>query len=262
MAARGKRRGIAAILLVIALALPFRAALSQFFDLPPLPDPWQFGNVLIERQTGQTRFPPASFSHWSHRTRYTCRVCHFELGFAMKANTTEITEADNQAGLYCGACHDGETAFGHELGYCSYCHNYGFDGSRERFDALAELPRAPYGNKIDWIEALEQGLIDPQESILDEEFEPIEYTAPLELPADWQLIPPAGFSHEAHLEWLDCADCHPDIFNVKKKTTERFDMRYNLEGKFCGVCHMTVAFPMDNCKRCHPKMSTGVIPGE
>ena len=27
-----------------------------------------------------------------------------------------------------------------------------------------------------------------------------------------------------------------------------------LNGEFCGVCHLTVAFPMDDCQRCHPGM--------
>lgn len=261
MAAPGRKR-IRALLLTAALALPAGVTLAQFFDLPPLPEPWEFGNILIDRQTGQTQFPTVSFSHWSHRTRYTCRVCHFELGFAMRANATEITEAGNQAGEFCGTCHDGKTAFGHTLEYCSYCHNYGFDGSKKRFEQVSGLPATPFGNRIDWVDAFDNELITPQQTIYAEEHEPIEYTDALELEADWSLIPGASFSHEKHLQWLDCADCHPDIFNVKKKTTQRFDMRYNLEGKFCGACHMTVAFPMDNCKRCHPKMNTGQIPGE
>ena len=29
-----------------------------------------------------------------------------------------------------------------------------------------------------------------------------------------------------------------------------------LKREFCGVCHLTVAFPMDDCKRCHSKTSS------
>lgn len=43
-----------------------------------------------------------------------------------------------------------------------------------------------------------------------------------------------------------------DIFNIKKKTAKLFEMRYILEGKFCGVCHLDVAFPLDECELCHP----------
>ena len=31
--------------------------------------------------------------HSLHRMRHTCRVCHFELDFAMRAGLSEITEA-------------------------------------------------------------------------------------------------------------------------------------------------------------------------
>jgi c(7)-type cytochrome triheme protein len=246
------RKLFIAVLVVAVFAVP--TALSQFYKLPPLPEPSKYGAVLIERQTGETSFPTVSFSHWSHRTRYTCRVCHFELEFALQANATEITEQANLEGKFCGACHDGETAFGHTEEYCAHCHNYGKDGSRRRFADLENLPWAPFGNEIDWTRALEEGLINPKQSIVNEDYEPLQFTRKLDIPADWSLIPGAEFPHETHQKWLDCADCHPDIFNIKKKTTENFDMQYNLEGKFCGSCHLKVAFPLDDCSRCHPRM--------
>ena len=231
------------------------AATKQFFELPALPDRSEYGNILIDRQTGKRSMPPVSFSHWSHRRYYTCRVCHFELDFAMEANATEITEHGNLQGEFCGACHNGELAFGHTKEYCAYCHNYGMDGSKKRFEEVKNLPWARYGNEIDWVRALELGLIEPKQSILEKDFKPMEFTSKLELEADWGLIPGAEFPHDKHQQWLDCANCHPDIFNVKKKTTKHFDMQYNLEGKFCGACHLKVAFPMDDCRRCHPKMN-------
>jgi c(7)-type cytochrome triheme protein len=63
------------------------------------------------------------------------------------------------------------------------------------------------------------------------------------------------FSHEDHFRELDCSSCHPDIFNIKKKGTVDFSMDRNIFGDYCGVCHMRVAFPMNDCKRCHPSMS-------
>ncbi len=76
----------------------------------------------------------------------------------------------------------------------------------------------------------------------------------LKLEARWAMIPAAYFPHAEHQQWLDCANCHPDVFNIKKKTTEHFEMQYILEGKFCGLCHLRVAFPLNECKRCHPDM--------
>ena len=237
-------------------------AVSEFFKLPPLPHPSKYGNVLITRQTGDLVTPTVSFSHWSHRTRYTCRVCHFELEFAMQVNATEITEQDNRAGKYCGTCHNGEIAFGHTKENCVYCHNFGMDGSKDRFDDVKNLPWSSYGNRIDWGRALDEGLIKPKQSILEENYQPFKFTSKLELDADWGMIPGAEFPHDKHQQWLDCANCHPDIFNIEKKTTKHFDMKYNLEGKFCGVCHLKVAFPMDDCSGCHPDMSiSGSPPG-
>jgi hypothetical protein len=31
-------------------------------------------------------------------------------------------------------------------------------------------------------------------------------------------------------------------------------MDNNIFGNFCGACHMLVAFPMNDCRRCHPQM--------
>ena len=239
----------------VLFALGAATASSQFYDLPPLPHPSQYGNVLITRQTADMTMPTVSFSHWSHRTRYTCRVCHFELEFAMEANATEITEKDNRSGKFCGTCHNGEIAFGHTKEHCVYCHNFGMDGSQKRFESVKNLPWVTYGNEIDWVRAQEEGLIEPKQSVLEEDFQPIEFTRKLEIEADWGLIPGAEFPHDKHQQWLDCANCHPDIFNIKLKGTRHFDMQYNLDGKFCGACHLKVAFPMDDCKRCHPKMS-------
>jgi hypothetical protein len=70
------------ILALVALTVPI--AFAQFFDLPPLPEPAQYGNILITRQAETTNQLPVSFSHWSHRRHHTCRVCHFELGSGVR----------------------------------------------------------------------------------------------------------------------------------------------------------------------------------
>ena len=123
-----------------------------------------------------------------------------------------------------------------------------------RIAALRKLPKTKFGNRIDWVAAQDKGLITPVNSILESEFEPIPFNERFEVPAAWTLIPPAHFSHESHLRWLECADCHPDVFKIQKKGTEHFLMKNILEGHFCGACHLKVAFPLDNCRRCHPDM--------
>jgi c(7)-type cytochrome triheme protein len=240
--------------ILIILLLAAGVSTAQFFSLPERLPPGQYGNLLIRRIAGKNLRKAVSFSHWSHRMKYTCRVCHFELEFEMNVNATEITEEKNRAGQFCGACHDGKTAFGHTEENCRKCHNGRIAGNKAGFKALADFSKSPYGNGIDWVQAVEQGFVDPRQSIMDEEYSSMPFKKDFALDAGWAMIPPAFFSHEVHNRWLDCANCHPDIFNVKKKTTEHFEMRYILEGKFCGACHLNVAFPLDDCKRCHPGM--------
>ena len=54
-----------------------------------------------------------------HERKHTCRVCHSELDFAFKVNLSEITEAENQAGEFCGVCHM-TVAF--PMSDCKRCH--------------------------------------------------------------------------------------------------------------------------------------------
>src|SRR5512138_3087454 len=103
------------------------------WKFPPPPPPEQYGNVLITRLTSKSTHPPVAFSHWLHRRYFTCRVCHFELGFALKTNTTEITEAKIRKGEYCGACHNDRIAFGISEGTCSMCHTGKISSTDSRF---------------------------------------------------------------------------------------------------------------------------------
>ncbi len=232
---------------LVFLALHSTGRAQEFFDLPRALPPEEYGNLIISR-TGEE----AVFSHWLHRQKFTCRVCHFELEFNMQVNTTEITEEASKSGRYCGAagCHDGKAAFGHEKPYCEKCHDSPQPG-KKKFSKLSKLPKSKYGNGIDWVQAIDKGLIKPVNYLAVKPPSDIAVIKPLLLEAEWSGIPPAVFSHKMHVAWLDYNNCHPDIFNIKLKTTKHFSMKRILDREFCGVCHMTVAFPMDDCKRCH-----------
>lgn len=234
------------------LFLPAGSA-PQYWSFPPLPPARQYGNILINRTSEKNKVKPATFSHWSHRLQYTCRVCHLELEFEMKTNSTEITEKANQAGKFCGAggCHDGKAAFGHVKENCDKCHNGKIDYGSEKFDKFKNFPRTKFGNRVDWTKAVQSGLIKPKNHLLTDPGD-MSFDSTLDLRAEWSGIPPAIFPHKAHTQWLDCSNCHPDIFNIQKKTTKHFSMTLSLDGKFCGVCHLQVAFPIQDCKRCHP----------
>lgn len=228
---------------------------DQVWQFPKLPPPAQYGNVIINRLTRKSTHPPVVFSHWIHRRHYTCRVCHFELGFAMKTNGTEITEERSRRGEFCGACHNDRIAFGHTEENCRICHSGNIGYSDQRFAETNGFPPAKYGDKINWVKTLRKGFIAPRQSLNDASYEPIPFDKVLRLEPEWRGIKTrAVFNHTKHTEWLDCADCHPDIFNIQKKGTKHFRMEYMLEGKFCGACHLTVAFPIQDCKRCHPDL--------
>lgn len=241
----------AALLLCLLAAVD--AGARGFYALPALPEPHAFGNVLIDRTSTANGVKPVVFPHWIHRTRATCSVCHEELEFYMKAGATEITEAESRQGRFCGACHDGATAFTH-AGNCDRCHSGDVNAGREKFAnffSRKPFPSTPYGNGIDWVKALQRGLITPAR-YFETPSNDMPFDKELLLQAEMGNIPPAVFPHSTHNEWMNCSICHPSIFNIKAKTTKHFRMAAILKGEFCGACHLNVAFPMDDCGRCHP----------
>ncbi len=245
--------------IIALLSLTTKHALASWeMMMPSLLPPEEHGNILINRISDGNGVKAVTFSHWIHRQKFTCRVCHFELEFNMLANSTEITEAANKSGRYCGAsgCHDGKAAFGHEQPHCDTCHNDNLDYGKEKFGKLSKFPKSKFGNQINWVAALDKGLIHPVNYLTIKPPDNIVIIKPLMLEAEWSGIPAAIFSHKVHTQWLDCNNCHPDIFNIKKKTTKHFSMERILKREFCGVCHLTVAFPMDDCRRCHTNRSS------
>jgi c(7)-type cytochrome triheme protein len=239
--------------LIITIILGATASFAGIFDLPKPAPPDRYGTILIDRAAASGPSKAVVFSHWRHRARYSCRVCHFELGFELQVNASEITEADNRHGLFCGACHDGTEAFPvTDKAQCSRCHAGKIHSEKKAFKNFSEnLPKAAYGNEVDWVQAKE--ILKPRFALSEEE-KSLDFDKELLLQARWFNIPPAVFPHTVHAQFLDCANCHPDVFNIKQKTTEHFEMRFILEGKFCGACHLNVAFPLDDCMRCHPGM--------
>jgi c(7)-type cytochrome triheme protein len=260
-----------AVLSLVVLALLLCSDTGQAGDrgelgkvlqaMPPNGPFWKYGNVVMRRKSVKAGMAPVVFSHWNHRARYTCRVCHLELGFSMRSGDTGITREQYLSGKYCGACHDGKSAFSVRDGdssQCGRCHMKETRALEARFDKFAaKLPMASFGNGIDWAEAVRSGQIAPANSIRSEGFT-MQFPDKLKTPIKLGTTSPRSdvtFSHEDHFAELDCSSCHPDIFNVKKKGTEAFTMERNIYGNFCGVCHMLVAFPMNDCRRCHAQMS-------
>jgi c(7)-type cytochrome triheme protein len=229
--------------------------------MPPNGPFWKYGNVVLGSKSRKAGMAPVIFSHWSHRSRYTCRVCHQELGFSMRQGDSGINRSQSLAGKFCAACHNGTIAFTVKDGpqaQCKNCHMESTAALEEQFaEFSASLPMSPFGNGIDWAAALKNGSIAPVNTLASSG-QLIQFPAKLRQPLKLGTSSPrsdVSFSHEDHFAELDCSSCHPDIFNIKKKSTAAFSMDSNIFGGFCGACHMQVAFPMNDCKRCHKTMS-------
>lgn len=129
--------------------------------------------------------------------------------------------------------------------------NPGLKMLQEPKDVLPSLPRDYVGNKVNWIKALRDGVIEPRTNILPgtpirvEDLEVV-------LPRTGEM-PMVVFPHRQHTEWLDCSNCHEGLFKYKAGTTKGLNMFAVLQGEFCGRCHGAVAFPLTECKRCHSR---------
>lgn len=119
---------------------------------------------------------------------------------------------------------------------------------QEPRDALAVLAPDTAGNQVRWVEALERGQIVPRSTI--------QPGTEVRLREDDILLnlhggtPIVRFPHRAHTLWLDCSNCHEEVF-VSRTGANRLDMRKMLQGQQCGLCHGAVAFPLTECSRCH-----------
>ncbi len=251
--------------LVLFLVLLYALVNAETFGVKKrMPRPDEYGNVVIDNYSTKKHIAPVVFNHWLHRAKYTCRLCHVDIGFAMKAGGTGITELDNKSGLYCGACHNGKEAFGAEerhitgktIKNCDRCHSYGkkvkFKYNFYKF--TKGFPRARFGNRVDWLKAEEMGLIKLKDYLEEVSIK----RRALKIPKDMELkakeidMPDIIFSHRKHAVWNGCELCHPDIFGVKKGST-KFSMQDIFNGKYCGACHGKVSFPTYDCQLCHSK---------
>jgi len=236
------------------------------------PLPYDYGKVIINNFSEKEGLAPVVFDHWLHRAKFTCRLCHVDIGFAMKAGATGIKSADNMKGYYCGTCHNGKMTHNNrkvfeacskrstqqeDVKRCERCHSMGkYVGREYDFGVFTEkLPKERFGNGINWEKAEADGFIKPIDFI-----EGISIKRPqLAIQKDFTLdakvkgMPDTIFSHKKHTVWNGCEVCHPEIFVGVKKGTAKYSMVEIFDGKYCGACHSTVAFPLIDCQRCHTK---------
>jgi len=233
--------------------------------------PADFGKVVMNNHASKAKMSPVVFQHWLHRAKYTCRVCHVDIGFAMTTGETNVRAADNAKGMYCGACHNdrAKTDDGHTIfaactlpltpgrSGCGRCHSVGSETELAyEFSAFTKrLPRGRFGNGIDWELAESTQRIRPVDYVEGVSFRRSSLKAQKDFALSSKLegMPDIIFSHAKHTVWSGCEGCHPQIFVGVKKGTTKYNMVDIFQGKSCGVCHVNVAFPMTDCQRCHSK---------
>ena len=81
----------------------------------------EYGDVVMNNYSDAAGIRPVVFPHWFHRIRFSCKVCHADLGFKLKAGSNKIDMVKIIDGEYCGACHNGNIAWPVEN--CNLCHS-------------------------------------------------------------------------------------------------------------------------------------------
>jgi c(7)-type cytochrome triheme protein len=120
--------------------------------------------------------------------------------------------------------------------------------------AFDTLPKGNYGNRIDWVAALNNKAINPRFDRNDPSVQAMVMDLNIVREVKGSM-PDVVYPHKQHTEWLDCSNCHPAIF-IPQKGANQISMAAILLGQKCGVCHGKVAFPISDCRRCHSKSKT------
>ncbi len=136
-------------------------------------------------------------------------------------------------------------------------------GWKPRALSLAGLPRDRFG-LVDWVELTRRGMVLPRGSLDPDDplYEsPVRYEFDEEgdediedilIPVKSETLSAVVFPHTLHAWWLSCKSCHPRRFTRTAGET-RMTMKEMAKGRYCGECHGKVAFPLEDCAKCHNK---------
>lgn len=119
---------------------------------------------------------------------------------------------------------------------------------QEPGDALSKLTPDNAGNMVRWVQSLEKNQINPRANIRpDTKIQVYDSDVLLNLKGGMPIV---RFPHRQHTQWLDCTNCHDELFK-KEPGANKLSMLSILNGEQCGVCHGAVSFPLTECFRCH-----------
>lgn len=122
--------------------------------------------------------------------------------------------------------------------------------------ALAGMPPLGAGNRVNWVSSLDAGKIRPRWDRDDAGASAVVMDLNIVREVKGSM-PDVVYPHKQHTEWLDCSNCHPQIF-IPQKGANQISMASIMLGQKCGVCHGKVAFPVSECRLCHSKKKDAV----
>ncbi len=129
--------------------------------------------------------------------------------------------------------------------------NDGTHALQPPLQVFESLPRSNAGNRVNWVKALDNNLIAPRWDRTDPTAAPVVMDLNIVREVKGSM-PDVVYPHKQHTAWLDCSNCHPQIF-IPQKGANQISMAAILLGQKCGVCHGKVAFPVSECRICHSK---------
>ncbi|MBK8324918.1 MAG: c-type cytochrome [Betaproteobacteria bacterium] len=136
--------------------------------------------------------------------------------------------------------------------------NTGTHALQPPLTALGGMNPLGAGNRVNWVSSLEAGKIKPRWDRDD----PNANAVVMDLNIVREVkgsMPDVVYPHKQHTEWLDCSNCHPQIF-IPQKGANQISMASIMLGQKCGVCHGKVAFPVSECRLCHSKKKDNQAP--
>ncbi|MFQ5560118.1 MAG: c(7)-type cytochrome triheme domain-containing protein [Nitrospinota bacterium] len=125
-------------------------------------------------------------------------------------------------------------------------------GALKKNEALKGLRLDRFG-LINWVAAIKDGKLSLVSGINPvfnkDKFE--DYVVLWKAKSDF--LEDVAYPHDIHTYLIDCNSCHPSPFISKAGKNPDVLMAKFAEGKWCGKCHGKVAFPLDDCHRCHSR---------
>jgi len=212
-----------------------------------------------------------TFSHDVHTDMFGCAECHPDL-FKPLNNSNHATMKQMEKGESCGACHDGDTAFG-VSGDCTTCHSVGDVSIKTRKVGKVTFSHEIHTGMFACSEChpgIFKAKRNSNHTTMKEMYKGEscgschDGSSAFGVKEDCTVChagdivfkeEDAGnvtFPHAAHIDMYGCEDCHPRLFRPQqgrnKATME--DME---KGKSCGACHDgDTAFSVaEDCESCH-----------